>query len=182
MQESNISINYWKEVEKDIPILLNDLKGITLLTHNSIELTDLVDFINKIKANHFTNILYISLVRSYGYIKSVLELKPLDKKRVFIIDCVSGFAFPYEDKIDECMYHKPPQNLEEMKKIINFGIEKAGPDVVILDSLSQFINFTKPTSDELEDLYDFLRSLKKESLNIIQDSFILLYDTKIKLS
>ena len=179
MEKTISNINYWKEIDNEIPDLLKDLKGIVLLTHNSIEFTDVIDLLNKTRPDHFANILYISLIRSYDYIKVALDQKPLDDKRIFFIDCVSGFAFPSEDKVDECMYHKPPENLEQMKEIIKFGIEKTNPDIIVIDSLSQFINFSKPTNDELDDLYDFFRLLREDTLNIIQDTFILLYDNRM---
>ena len=108
--------------------------------------------------------------------KLALDKKPLDQKRIFFIDCVSGFAFPPEENIDNCLYHKPPLNLEEMKEIIGYGIEKSNPDIIVLDSLTQFINFSRPTEHEITDLYKFLRSIRGSTLNIIQDTFILLYD------
>lgn len=179
MKETTLNINYWKEIDKSIDGILKNLNGIVLLLHNSVEFLNIIDFLNKVKPDHFSNVLYISLIRSYDYMRHVLDINPLEQKRLFFIDCVSGFAFPPEDKIDDCLYHKPPQNLERMKEIIKFGIEKSNPDIVVIDSLSQFINFSRPTEDELHDLYEFLRSLKENSLNIIQDTFILLYDSKL---
>jgi len=179
IKEDNVSVNYWKEIEEEMPIILKNLNGIVLLTHNSIEFTDIINFLKNIKKGEFINILYISLVRSYSYMKNALTIDSLEQKKMIFIDCVSGYAFPVEDNIDEAYYHKPPQNLEDLKKIIHFGTEKANPDIIVLDSLSQFINFSKPTENELEDIYDFLKSIKKDSLNIIQDTFILLYDSKL---
>jgi hypothetical protein len=173
------AINYWKEIQNEIPNTLADLSGIVLLTHNSAEFTNIIDFLNKIRPDNFSNVLYISLVRSYEYMRLALEQKPLDKKRIFFIDCVSGFAFPPEDNIDDCMYHKPPNTLRELKEIIEFGLKKCNPDIVVLDSLSQFINFSKPTEFELNELSQFLQSLRKDDLNIIQKTLILLYDSKM---
>ena len=160
VKETSYSINYWKEIEDELPDILKNLSGIVMLTHNSIEFTDIVDFLNKINPSEFLNVLYVSLTRSYNYMKTALEQKPLDQKRIFFIDCVSGFAFPQEENIDECFYHKPPRNLEEMKEIMKFGIEKSSPDIVVIDSLSQLINFSRPTEQELHELYRFLKSLK----------------------
>ena len=42
------NINYWKEAHKEIHEILQDFKGIMLLTHNSIEFTDIVDFLRNI--------------------------------------------------------------------------------------------------------------------------------------
>lgn len=173
------NINYWKEVNKELNNILKNLSGVVLLTHNSIEFTNIIDILNKIRKDKFLDILYVSLVRSYGYMKKALIQKPLEQKRLFVIDCVSGFAFPPEDKVDNCLYHSPPENLYEMKEIIKFGIEKANPDIVIIDSLSQFVNFSHPTSQELEDLYIFLKTVKQDTLNVVQKTFILLYDSKL---
>ena len=175
------NINYWKEIEKNISDELKDLSGVVLITHNSVEFTDLIDFFQNLRKGQFITILYISLVRSYNYMKKALEFKPLDQKRVIFIDCVSGYAFPVDDNVDEAFYHKPPQNLSEMKDIIRFGVEKINPEVVIVDSLSQFINFSNPTEDELNEFYEFLRTLKKDTINVMQNTFILLYDTKLSM-
>jgi len=179
VEKTNLNINYWKEIQGELPDILNNLSGIVLLTHNSVEFTDIIDFLKNIRKEEFMNVLYISLVRSYDYMKNALSLKQLDQKRMMFIDCVSGYAFPQEENIDNCLYHKPPQNLEEMKQIITFGIDKSGPDMIVIDSLSQFINFTRPTEYEIRELYKFLQSLRTSSLNIIQNTFILLYDTKL---
>lgn len=181
-EDELITFNYWREIKEEIGATLHNLSGIILLTHNSIEFTDIVDILNKVKPTNFTNVLYISLIRSYDFMKMALLTKPLHGKRIFFIDCVSGFAFPAEQeeqRANDCIYHKPPCTLEEMKSIIQFGISKANPDIVVIDSLSQFINFSRPTEVEISDLYKFLRSLREGTLNIMQDTFILLYDSKL---
>jgi len=173
------NINYWKEVHKEIDDILKNLRGLVLLTHSSMEFVDIVDFLNKVRPGQFLNVLYISLVRSYDFMTLVLQRNPLDQKRIFFIDCVSGYAFPEEEQKDDCLYHKPPYNLTELKEIIKFGIEKSEPEIIIIDSLSQFINFSKPTEQEINDLYKFLKSVKEDTLNVIQNTFILLYDTRL---
>ena len=179
MEKQQPPINYWKEIQKELPETLHDLNGIVLLVHNSIEFVDIVDFINKIRPDHFLNVLYISLTRSYNYITKALELKPFDSKKLFVIDCVSGFAFPPEDHIDESLYHSPPQNLLELKKMIELGVEKANPDIIILDSLSQFINFSQPSDEDIFILYRFLGMIRENMLNIVQSTFLILYDSKM---
>jgi hypothetical protein len=111
--------------------------------------------------------------------RRALEQKPLDQKQIFVIDCVSGFAFPAEENIDNCLYHKPPRDLFTMKEIIHFGIDKTNPDIVIIDSLSQLINFSKPTDQELNEFYIFLGHMRQQMLNIVNNTFILLFDTKM---
>ena len=179
MDEEITSINFWKEIQYDINNTLKDLKGIILLAHNSIEFVDIISLLNKTKTEHFTSILYISLVRTYDFLKLALNQKPLDNKRIFFIDCVSGFAFPEEDKIDDALYHEPPSDLNQMKELVKFGIDKTGPDIVVIDSLTQFMDFSMPTDYNLNNLHKFLQSLKSDFLNINQDTFILLYDSRM---
>ncbi|MCK4348752.1 MAG: hypothetical protein KAW47_09055, partial [Thermoplasmatales archaeon] len=64
---------------------------------------------------------------------------------------------------------------------ITFGIEKCNPDIIVIDSLTQFINFSKPTESEISKLYEFLHSIRGNVLNTIQDTFILLYDSKTSI-
>ena len=179
MDEEVVSINYWKEIHNDISSILKDASGIVLITHNSIEFTDIIDVLNKTRPNHLMTVLYISLTRSYDFMKLALNQKELIEKQLFFIDCVSGFAFPKEDEVDDCLYHKPPSNLDEMKEIINYGISKSNPDIVVIDSLSQFINFSRPTEGEINDLYQFLRTIRGTGLNIVQDTFMLFYDNRM---
>jgi len=179
VKDEIININYWKEIHKEISEILKNLHGIVIVTHNSIEFSEIIGLLNKTKPDHFHNVLYISLIRSYDFMRLALEGKPLEQKKITFIDCVSGYAFPSEDNIDDCLYHEPPHNLEQMKQIIKFGIEKCNPEIVVIDSLSQFINFSRPTEHEISDLYQFLHTLKSSTLNIIQDTFMLFYDTKL---
>ena len=177
MVESVTNINFWKEVQYEMNNILKELKGIVLLAHNSIEFVDIIDLLNKIKTERSTTILYISLVRTYDFLKLALDQKPLKNKRIFFIDCVSGSAFTEEKAIDDALYYDPPSNLIEMKELVKFGIEKTDPDIVVIDSLTQFMDFSMPTEYNLSDLHKFLRALKSEYLNINQDTFILLYDS-----
>jgi len=174
-----IQENCWKEIRNEIPAILKDLSGIVLLTHNSLEFINIIDFLNKIKPDHFSNVLYISLIRSYNYMQLALEKRPLDQKKIFFIDCVSGYAFQPADNVDDCFYHKPPQTLSELKDIVKFGIEKCNPDIIVTDSLSQFINFTSPQDIELSELYNFLISIREDILGITCYAIILLYDDKM---
>lgn len=174
-----MEINYWRSIQNEIDDVLEKLQGIVLVLHNSMEFIQFVDFFQKIQSSHLTNVLYISLTRSHDYMRHALELKPFDRKLIYVIDCVSGFAFPTEDNIDNCLYHKPPKNLTQMKEIISYGIEKCNPDIIVLDSLSQFVNFSQSSDKELRDLSFFLKNLRNNALNIRQKTVILLYDTKL---
>jgi hypothetical protein len=179
MMESEVEINYWRSIQNEVDEVLENLQGIILVLHNSIEFTQFIDFFQKIQSKHFTNVLYVSLTRSHDYMQHALELNPLDRKLVYIIDCVSGFAFPTEDHIDNLLYHKPPQNLTQMKEILKYGIEKCNPDIIVLDSLSQFVNFAQSSDQEVRDLSVFLQSLRNDAVNIRQKTVLLFYDTKL---
>lgn len=179
MDEEVININYCKEIHSDISSILEEIRGIILITHNSIEFTDVIDILNITRPRHLMTVLYISLTRSYEFMKLALSQKELREKQLYFIDCVSGFAFPKEDNVDDCLYHRPPSNLDEMKEIITFGIQKSNPDIIVIDSLSQFINFSRPTENEVNDLYKFLRTIRGSGLNIVQDTFMLFYDNRM---
>jgi len=179
MMENEVEINYWRSIHNEVDEVLENLQGIVLVLHDSMEFTQFIDFFQKIQSNHFTNVLYISLTRSYNYIRHAMELKPFDRKLIYIFDCVSGFAFPTEDHNDNCLYHKPPQDLAQMKEIIKYGIEKCNPDIIVLDSLSQFVNFSQSSDKDVRDLSLFLQTLRNDTLNIHQKTVLLLYDTKL---
>ena len=178
-EDEIIVTNYWKEVHKDISDILNNLSGLVIITHNSIEFKDIIVLLNKTRKNESLKLLYISLTRSSDYINLELKHNKIENKRITFIDCVSGYAFSKESQVHNCLYMDPPLNLEQMKKIIKIGIENCNPDMVVIDSLSQFINFSRPSKLEISNLYKFLGSIKNESLNAIQDTFILLYDNKL---
>ena len=179
MMENEVDINYWRSIQNEVDAVLENLQGIILVLHDSMEFIQCIDFFQKIQSNHFTNVLYISLTRSYDYMRHALELKPVGMKHLYIIDCVSGFTFPTEDHIDNCLYHKPPQDLVQMKEILKFGIEKCNPDIIVIDSLSQFVNFSQSSDKELRDLSFFLQTLRNDALNIRQKTVLLFYDTKL---
>lgn len=179
MMENEVEINYWRSIQNEVDAVLENLQGIILVLHDSMEFIQCIDFFQKIQSNHFSNVLYISLTRSYDYMRHALELKPVGMKLFYVIDCVSGFTFPTEDNIDNCLYHKPPQDLAQMKEILKFGIEKCNPDIIVLDSLSQFVNFSQSSDKELRDLSLFLQALRNDALNIRQKTVLLFYDTKL---
>ena len=98
MSEAKIvQVNIWKELRKEINKTIGRLSGLVLLTHNSVEFSDIVDFLNKIRRDEQINVLYISLINSYKHIKETLEKKPLINKKLFVVDCVSGFLIEIQD-------------------------------------------------------------------------------------
>ena len=181
MDEEVIKINFWKEIHKEILSTLEEISGIVLITHNSIQFPDIIDILNVTRPNQRMTILYISLTRSYEFMKSALNQKKLREKQLYFIDCVSGYAFSKDDNFDDCIYHKPPSNLNEMRDIINLGIQKSNPDIILIDSISQFINFSRPTETKATDLFQFLRTIRETGLNIVQDTYMLFYDNQMDM-
>jgi archaellum biogenesis ATPase FlaH len=175
-----VQVNYWKEIRKEINRTFESLHGLVLLTHNSIEFSDIIDFLNDLRRNQETTVLYISLISSYDHIKQILQIHPLPSKKLFVVDCVSGFLLELQDSV-HCVYRKPPSNLDEMKNLIMKNIQWSNPNIIVVDSISQFINFTTPTDEELHNLCTFLKSIKEDALGITRDVIILLYDDKIGL-
>jgi archaellum biogenesis ATPase FlaH len=130
------------------------------------------------RGNQQTTVLYISLINSYSHIKNTLQTHPLPLKKLFVVDCVSGFLIEIQDSI-YCVYRKPPNNLEEMKNLIMKNIQWSNPNIIVVDSISQFINFTVPTDEELHNLYEFLLSIKEDTLGVTCDAIILVYDDRL---
>ncbi len=59
------------------------------------------------------------------------------------------------------------------------NIQWSNPNIIVVDSILQFINFTTPTDEELHNLCTFLKSIKEDALGINRDIIIILYDDKI---
>jgi hypothetical protein len=177
-EEVIVQINYWKEMRRELNKTISQLRGVVLLTHNSVDFTDIIDFLNLVQKDEWLTTLYISLIQSYDYIKNKISVKPLKNKRLFFVDCVSHYVKDQPDN-DNCIYKKIPYNLEEMKKLIEDSIKYVNPNLIIIDSLSQYINFTTPTDNELHELYKFLKSIKEDVLGITCYAVILIYDDKL---
>lgn len=173
-----VEVNYWKEIRKEINRTFESLHGLVLVTHNSIDFSDIINFLNNLRKNQETTVLYISLISSYNHIKQTLEIHPLPSKKLFVVDCVSEFLLKPQNS-EYCIYSKPPSNLDEMKILIMKNIQWSNPNVIVVDSILQFINFTTPSDEELHNLCTFLKSLKEDALGITRDVIILLYDDKM---
>lgn len=177
-KENIVQVNYWKKMLKETNEVISKLHGIVLLIHNSVEFQDIVSFLNRIRSDEEILVLYISFINSYSRIKKILTEHPLESKKLFAVDCVSGFVIELHDT-PECVYRRPPTNLEQLKELLMKNIGSQNPNIVVVDSMSQFINFSMPTEDELNNFYQFLHSIKENIWGLKDDSIILLYDDKI---
>ena len=84
-----VQVNYWKRMLKEKKATFDNLCGIVLLIHNSVEFSDIVDFLNNIRPEQELRLLYISLINSYDRINRIIEKHPLESKKLFVVDCVS---------------------------------------------------------------------------------------------
>lgn len=176
--EKTLQVNYWKKIRKDFNEVVGRLHGVVLLIHNNVELSQIIDFLNRVREGKNLTLLYISMVNSYRRVKQTLETIPLESKELFMVDCVSGFLIELQDSAD-CIYRKPPKNLEELKSMILKNIQRTNPNIVVIDSLDQFINFSMPSDEELNELYQFLQSLKQDIWGLQDDAIIILYNDRI---
>ena len=167
-----VAVNYWKDVKKDLKKVLLTRWNTLLLIHNSVDFNQITNFLNKLPYGE--KITYISLTKTYDSIKP--NLKEL-KAEMFIVDCVSSTIFERENTKD-CVFESPPSNLKEFMELINKYESKLKPDFIILDSISQFIDFSSLSHSGGEEYNNFLNYFKnKKSLNL--SKFVILYDDNL---
>ena len=149
-----VAVNYWKESRKELKKLLSEPWKTLLLFHNSQEVRETADFINKLSGSK--KIVYISLTRTDNVIIS--SFKDMDKS-LFIIDCISSGVFEKKNT-KTSFFENSPSTFDEIMALTEKYLKELEPDLVILDSLSQFIDFSTPTPKYTPELYKYLNSLK----------------------
>lgn len=172
MDSEVLAVNYWKETRKDLKKVLSEPWKTLLLFHNSKEVKEIVDFIKKLSGAK--RILYISLTKTDNAIRPYFDDMATS---LFIVDCVSGGVFEKKNTRTS-FYENPPSTIDEMSRLNDKYITELYPDYIILDSLSQFIDFSTTTPKNTENLYDFLNTLKN-SRNSCK-SILLYMDTSSK--
>ena len=164
-----IAANFWKFSNYQLKRILQEYWNTLLLIHESVEFPQIVDFLGRIP--YPGKIMYISLTRTCDNIKPHIKDKKL---KIFIVDCVSGQIFETKST-ENCFFEQIPSNLSEMLGLIDNMIQKIAPDIIVLDSLSQFIDFSSISISKGRELYDFLDSLKNK-YSMTHYRFIILYD------
>jgi predicted secreted acid phosphatase len=164
-----VAVNYWKSVNNEIKRILLDFWNTFLLIHDSLDFADIVGFLNKMP--NPGKIMYISLTKSNDSMKP--HLKDL-KSKIFIIDCVSSMIFETKASQD-CQFEPTPASLNEMMELIEKYILIVKPDLIVIDSFSQFIDFSSVSMHKGKELYEFLDQLKKKYARTPY-RFLLLYD------
>lgn len=166
-----VDIKYWKDVTEEIGSIAVDEWNIMLLTHNSLEIDDIMQFFKELTLKK--RIVYISLTKTCSHIKPYLKEPYFDKdSRVFVIDCVSRGVFgdKKQERSENCIYIHPPSTMKEMQELISRSVEKIRPQYIILDSLSHLLEFSSSEGKVLFNLFYYLRNRGSGC------KFILLYD------
>lgn len=152
--EAVVAVNYWKESRKEVKKLLSEPWKTLLLFHNSQEVKEIADFIKKLSGSK--KIVYISLTRTDNAI--IPSFKDADKS-LFIVDCISSGVFEKKNT-KTSFFENSPSTFDEIIALNEKYLNELHPDLVILDSLSQFIDFSTLTPKYTLDLYKYLNSLK----------------------
>jgi len=148
-----VAVNYWKESRKELKKLLSEPWKTLLLFHNSQEVKEIADFIKKLSDSK--RIVYFSLTRTYNAI--IPSFEDIDKS-LFIVDCISSGVFEKKNT-KTSFFENSPSNFDEIIALNEKYLNELKPDLVILDSLSQFIDFSTPTPKYTPELYKYLNSL-----------------------
>lgn len=165
--------HYWIEARKDMHRILFKDWDTMLLIHNSSEFKDIAEFVNFLP--YVNKLLYISVTKTFGSIKDYLR-DPYFKRPInfYFIDCISSGIFN-EGNIKGCYFEETPSNFEELAKMIEKYLVETKPDIVIIDSLSKFIDFSSLTDNKK--LLRFLTYVKSLCSGNYR-RFILLYGNR----
>lgn len=161
---------YWVEARKDMYRILFKDWDTLLLIHNSSQFKDIAEFVNFLP--YANRILYISVTKTFGSIKDYLR-DPYFKRPInlYFVDCISSGIF--EENVKGCYFEETPANLEELAKLVENYLVETKPDIILIDSLSKFIDFASLTENKL--LFRFLTYLKSLCSGSYR-RFVMLYD------
>ena len=167
-----VAVNYWKDVKTELKRVLSTRWNTLLLIHNSVEFNQITNFLNKLPYGE--KITYVSLTKTHDSIKPFLNEV---KAEMSVVDCVSSTIFERENT-EDCIFESPPSNLKELMELVDKYESKFKPDFIVLDSLSQFIDFSLLSHSGGEEYNKFLNYFKnKKSINL--SKFVILYDDNL---
>lgn len=154
-------IHCWMEAKNQLERLLLREWNILMLIHNSVEFPEIVGFINKLP--YARKMAYITLNKTCNSVKPYFQRLYFRRMtKVSIVDCISKRIIKKEE-IKGCHLEDPPSNLKELAVLIDNYLTTINPDLVILDSLSKFIDFS--SKDESQWLFKFLNYLKSRNFS-----------------
>jgi|WetSurMetagenome_2_1015567.scaffolds.fasta_scaffold58407_3 hypothetical protein len=136
-------VNYWTDV-KDITNVISSTKGTMLLIHNYVSFEDLTEFLNRLPLADQSTIVYISLNKTYDFLKPFLKKV---KSKIYIVEGVSAGLFAHRESLDDATFIRPPLTLNNLFEVIETYYKERSPDYIFVDALSQLLNFSGDASD-----------------------------------
>lgn len=163
-----IAVNYWREIKFDQGKTLSGLWNTIVLIHNSDDFREILDFIKQ--APSPGKIVYISFTKTNDKIIPLIEKK---MPKMFVVDCISKMLFEKKDT-DKCFFEDAPSNLDQVSALIEKYLIKINPDLLILDSISPFINFSTYSLSDIRQFERFLGDFRGKKSTMCK--FIFLYE------
>lgn len=157
-----LAVRYWEEITKNIDESIGDIEKIALLLHNSAEFKDIAAFLTKLSS---TKVAYISMTKTFDSVKDIFY--SLSSSSIFI-DCISGGLFD-KPSDNNCVFKPMPNDVNELLNLITQTVQETRPEHIIVDSLSQFIDFS--ASSVNKDSYTLIKTL-----NGFSSKTVFLYD------
>jgi hypothetical protein len=78
---------------------------------------------------------YVSLNKPYNYLKTCLEKKKVNEKKLFFVDCVTRST----PEVDNCVFLHTQQSLMNLSISISRVFKQNKPDFLIMDSLNTLV-------------------------------------------
>ena len=167
MDEQKVTVNYWKEIKKDLQRVLNEVSDMVLIIHNAAEIKQIAGFIGSLPSSRM---IYISLTKTFDSVKEqVADLG----QTVLVVDCVSSGLMEKQSN-DEAVYADAPEDLQATINLIESAVKQFDAGFIVIDSLSQLIDFSD-LSNTSKDTHTFYEKLKELS-SAHGLRFALLYD------
>lgn len=136
-------INYWVKA-KNITEIISSVKGTMMIIHNFVPFGEVTDFLNSLPLADQSTIVYVSLNKTYDYIRPFLKtIKP----KMFIVDGVSAGLFAQKEGFEGVSFIRPPLTLNNLFEIIEITYKERSPDYIFVDALSQLLNFSGDGGD-----------------------------------
>lgn len=142
-------MNYWIDA-KDVTNVVSSTRGIILIIHNYVTFEEFIDFINRLPLADRSTVVYVSLNKTYDYLK--LYLKDI-KPKMFIVDGVSAGLFSQTGDYGDASLIRPPLTLNNLFEVIEKYYREKRPDYIFVDALSQLLNFSQAADKDSFSLF-----------------------------
>jgi hypothetical protein len=160
--------------DEEHQIRLDYESRILIVVKESFDISTSIDILNQMFQHTAKKILYISFVHSYIHLKKNIISSPLEGHKLFIVDCVSQLLVQNLKDSSDVVFRDPPQSVTQMKQLLSETIHIGHSNVIVIDSFSQFLNYSKSSDIQLQELFLFLQDKQSENF-ISQETKILLF-------